>query len=557
VDTVSRRNVLRGALSAAALTGVGPLLAACGNGADAGPAESNNSGVLLPSYIPLTNGPEADLPALSNGVLAGFLKYPANPVSVTSGTPGDGSTVSAFVETFSPVAPALPQNRYWQALNKALGVNLDMQVVPGANYTDKLNVIVAGGSLPDLTMISGIPPNLPALLEAEFQDMTEFLGGDAVKAYPLLANIPTVFWKTSAVYNGALYGVPIPRSIMGDVFFYRADVLAAKGLNPQPASYAEFAALCKELTDSKKNVWALADANDTAGEGAVGTFQFIQQMLGVGLTWVNSGGKLTNTLELPETAEALARTAELWQAGYIHPDSFGTATENITTNYKQWFNAGSAVITGDSWDAWPVFYEENVAGPSFKINGMLPPDYDSGSKAVTWQQDPSFSFTAFKKASKSRIRELLNIVDWLAAPFGSTEYLLKNYGVSGADWTRQDGDVVSTQLGIAEVGGLSVGYVGSPPDVVYAPGEAQATTDCYEFMKKSIPMSVADPTTGLYSRTYAEQSTNLADQITNTQQAIIQGQQPLSSWSAAVKTWRSSGGEQMRSEYEEALAKSK
>lgn len=555
MDTVSRRTLLRGALSATALAGAAPILAACGSAAGAGPAESNNVGVLLPSYVPLTNGPTPDLPAISDGVLAGFLKYPDNPVSVTTGIPGDGSTVAAFVETFSPVAPALSQNKYWQALNKALGVSLDMQVVPGSDYTDKLNVIVAGSSLPDLTMISGIPPNLPALLEAEFQDMTEFLGGDAVKKYPLLANIPTVFWETSAVYNGALYGVPIPRSIMGDVFYYRADILAAKGLNPQPASYAEFVSLCKELTDAKTNVWALADANDTAGEGAVGALQFIQQMLGVGLDWVHSGGKLTSAYELPETAEALARTAELWQAGYIHPDSFSTATENITTNYKQWFNAGSAILDGDSWTAWPVFYEENVAGSSFKINGMLPPNYDSGSKAVTWQQQPSFAFTAFKKAPKARIELLLKIMNWLAAPFGSAEYLLKNYGASGVDWTRQNGDVASTQLGLTEVGGLGVGYVAAPPDVVYAGGQPQATKDCYEFMKKSIPMSVADPTTGLYSRTYAEQNTNLSDQIVDAQQAIIQGQQPLSSWSSAVSSWRSSGGDQMRSEYEEALAK--
>jgi putative aldouronate transport system substrate-binding protein len=76
-------------------------------------------------------------------------------------------------------------------------------------------------------------------------------------------------------------------------------------------------------------------------------------------------------------------------------------------------------------------------------------------------------------------------------------------------------------------------------------------------MKKSIPMSVADPTTGLYSRTHAEQSTNLANVVTDSLQSIIQGQQPLSSWAGTVRSWRSSGGDQMRSEYEEALAKSK
>jgi putative aldouronate transport system substrate-binding protein len=557
MDTVSRRTVLRGALSVAALAGAGPVLAACGSSAGNGPAESSNAGVLMPDYVPLTNGPVPDLPALSNGVLAGFLKYPANPVSVSSGTPGDGSTVSAFIETFSPVAPALSQNGYWQALNKALGVNLDLQVVPGADYSDKLNVLVAGGTLPDLTMISGIPPNLPALLKAEFQDLTPFLGGSAVKDYPNLANIPTLYWKTG-VYNGALYGVPIPRTIMGDVFYYRADILAAKGLNPQPASYAEFVSLCKELTDTKKNVWALSNANNAAASsGGVGGLQFIQQMLGVPYNWIDSGGKLTSTYELPETEEAIARITELYNAGYVHPDSFSTATTSLTTTYKQWFNGGSAILNGDSWTAWAPYYEENVAGPSFSINGMLPPNYDSGSKAVTWQQNPSFSFTAFKKASSSRIKLILKIVDWLSAPFGSSEYRLKTYGIEGVDWKLQNGDIAQTQTGITDSGGLSIGYVGSGPDVIYAAGEAQATKNCYAFMKKSIPMSVADPTTGLYSRTNAAKSTILSTIIVNSVQSIIQGQAPLSSWADTVKSWQTSGGNQVRSEFEAALASSK
>lgn len=558
MDTVSRRTLLRGALSATALAGAAPLLAACGNASSAsGPAESSNTGVLMPVYVPLANGPEPDLPALPNGVLAGFLEYPANPVTVTSGKPGDGSTVSAFIETFSPVAPALPQNGYWQALNKALGVNLDLQVVPGSDYSDKLNVLVAGSTLPDLTMISGIPPNLPALLQSEFQDMTPFLGGNAVKDYPLLANIPTLYWKTG-VYNGALYGVPVPRTIMGDVFYYRADIIAAKGLNPQPASYAEFVTLCKELTDSKHNVWALSNANNSAANaGGVGTLQFIQQMLGVPYNWVNSGGKLTSTYELPQTQEALARATELFKAGYVHPDSFSTATTSLTTTYKQWFNAGSAIMNGDSWTAWAPYYTENVAGPSFRINGMLPPDYDSGSKAVTWQQNPSFSFTAFKKASKSRIQELLKVVNWLSAPFGSAEYLQKTYGVQGVDWVRKNGDVTQTQTGVNQASGLSIGYVGSGPDVIYSPGQPQATRDCYSFMKQSIPLSVADPTTGLYSRTNGEKSAILGGIIIDSIQAIIQGRQPLSSWPDTVKTWQASGGDQVRSEFEAALHGSK
>lgn len=554
MNTVSRRTVLKGAVATGALSALAPVLAACGTGGGTGAAESSNAGVRLPTYTPLAHGPVPDLPASPDGVLAGFLKYPASPVRVMSGTPGDGSTVAAFVETYSPVAPALGSNTYWQALNKALGVTLDMQVVPAADYTDKLNTIVAGSSLPDLVQIRNVPlpPDLPSLLRAEFADLSEFLAGDAVRAYPMLANIPTVYWKSTCVWNGALYGIPIPRSIMGDVFYYRADILARKGLNPRPASYAEFAALCRELADSKHNVWAL-----TAADVAFG---FIEQMLGVPNNattftgWTERGGKLVNSIELPETKEALARCAELWQQGLIHPDSFGTATTDLTTNYKQWFNAGSAVLDLDNWTAWWQFYAQNVAGPSFRVGGMLPPDYDSGSKAITWQATPSsFSFTAVKKAPKARLKVLLKVCDWLAAPFGSAEYLLKTYGVSGTDWVRKNGDLAQTSTGTDEVPGLGVGYVAAPPYPLYYPDLASATTDVHTFMARSLPMSVGDPTTGLYAQTSATKGPGLTNQITDARHAIMQGQQPLSSWDEAVATWRSSGGDQMRAEFETAL----
>ena len=40
-----------------------------------------------------------------------------------------------------------------------------------------------------------------------------------------------------------------------------------------------------------------------------------------------------------------------------------------------------------------------------------------------------------KQASPDRIRELLRILDWVAAPFGTQEDLLLSYGLSGTDYT--------------------------------------------------------------------------------------------------------------------------
>jgi putative aldouronate transport system substrate-binding protein len=541
--TVDRRTLIRGGLSIVAAAATGGLLAGCGDGKVA--STNPNTTIKAPKYIPYATGPTPDLKG-TGGVPDGYLKYPANPPSVAS-APGDGGAISAFVETFSPIAPGVSSNRYWQALNKAMNVNLNMSVVGASDYNDKLSTLIAGGDLPDLVQIRGIPNDLPNVLAAECADLSEFLSGDAIAQYPYLANIPTVFWQASCFYNGGIYGVPVPRSTMGNVMYYRADILTAKGLDPNPTSFADFKQLCAALTDTAHNKWALANADDT--------MKFIQQMLGVANNWHNDNGKLTHAVESPQTRQALDATAQLVKAGYVHPDSFGSATQDLSTNYKQWFNAGTAAIDGDNYTAWPQWYVQNVAGPSLHVGGLLPPNFDSGSKANTWQGTPAFSFTAFKKADKKRLAALLKVCNWLAAPFGTAEYLLRAYGVQDVDWTLKDGDPAPTTQGNAEIPGLAVRYLTDSPQVLYYPGQSQATKDAFAFIGKALPMSVADPTIGLYSATNGSKSTLLANQLTDARHTVMRGQQPLSYWDDAVSTWRSSGGDQIRKEFEAALAK--
>lgn len=547
---VSRRTLLRATLGTAAIAGAAPALAGCGKRSNT--TATNNTSVKLPTHVPFQGGPKPDLPATGGG-MDGFLSYPASPVSVSNQTVGDGSTVTAFLLTYTPVPPGLSRNTFWQALNKALNLDLKISVVPSADYNDKFSTVVAG-DLPDLLQIRTNVVDIPALLAAKCEDLTPYLSGDAAQEYPFLANIPTASWKASCVHNGGIYGVPVPRGVLGQTFLLRADILAAKGLNPAPASFADFKQLCLALTDPRNNQWAL-----TNGDAAL---QMIQQMLGVPNAnaniggWKVEGGKLTNTNELEETKQALSDAAALVKAGAVHPDSFGTATQDLSANYKQWFNAGSAVLHTDNYPAWYQFYSQNVAGPTFKVGAFLPPNYDANVKAVTWQGNPAFSYTAFKKASPERIKLLLKLCNWMAAPFGSAEYLLKNDGVEGVDWQRTStGDVQGTSTGQSEVPGLAVQYICSSPYVLYSAGQEQATKDIFAFQEKFIPMSVQDPTLGLdfHSTAEAQAGGKLAQILTDARHAIMRGQQPVSSWDDTVKQWRSSGGDEIRNDYQQQL----
>ena len=84
-------------------------------------------------------------------------------------------------------------------------------MVGNADWEQKFATVIAGNDLPDILQ-TRVVANFPQLLEKRFTRLDEFLGGDAIKEYPNLANIPTRHWK-STVYNGAIYGIPIPRGV--------------------------------------------------------------------------------------------------------------------------------------------------------------------------------------------------------------------------------------------------------------------------------------------------------------------------------------------------------
>lgn len=534
---LSRRSLLRGSAGVFVAAAGASLISSCGSGNKPGSSGDSNSSVKLPSYQKF-NTVKPDLPGDPNtGVQDGYLKEPARPVQGIKSPPGKGGSVTALVVTYSPVPPPVGKNRYWQALNKRLGTNLNIFISPSSDFSQKVQTTIAGDDLPDFMQIMQPMPQLPALLSAKFQDLSKYLSGDAVHQYPYLANIPADYWKP-CIFNGGIYGVPIPRGKMGGVLLRRDDLINAKGLNPDPASFAEFETLCKDLTELRSNIWALSDA----------PLGFVEQMLGVCNGWLNNGGKLTYYIEQPETKQALSAVAKLVKAGYVHPDSFGNA--NSTTS-KQWFFSGSAILHSDNFTGWAGAYKNTPAGQSPDVGGMLPPNYDTGTTATHWQGSPDFSFTALKKASDSRIRELLGIANYLAAPFGTAEQEFIANGVPGVDYTMKGGQPKATNLGKIETG-LSLGYIATGPAVLKGP-YTKATTDLYNFEKKYLPGAIADPTQDLYSETAATKSANLSQQLTDAQNAILQGRQPVSSWDDAVRTWRDGGGDQIRHEYEEQL----
>ena len=246
-----------------------PLLAACGAGprpstppASTGAGATSGSSKTTPSYIQVPDGPKPDLAPRADGVDAGYFKFPQTLFKSVKTAPGQGEDVTLMTNIIQGAVVALDQNSAWQAVNKDMGLTVRQRLYGSGDYRNGLNTTIAGGDLPDT--IYNPPqkyiPNLPSFLQTQCADLTPFIGGDAVKDYPNLANLPTPCWAET-VFNGANYAVPVPRAPFLNAFLVRQD-LADQAQLQAPRSADDFKKFLVSLTNAQQNHFGLAAGRD-------------------------------------------------------------------------------------------------------------------------------------------------------------------------------------------------------------------------------------------------------------------------------------------------------
>lgn len=471
--------------------------------------------------------------------MAGYFSYPDSPAHVSTKPPGSSDSVTAMMNIYSPPPPPASRNKFWTELNKRLGTTLNLSMVPDSDYGGKFATMIAGDDLPDIMMIAAGQPKRPQLLQARFQPLTEHLSGDAVKDYPFLANIPTDAWKTT-VYNGEIYGLALPRPIVGSITFLRTDIAEKRGLDPAPKNYADFLTLCKGLSDTKDSRWALGDPGTTLA--------YIQEMLKIPNTWSEQGGKFTAVYTTDEYRKAISSVRDLIKAGAFHPDW----PSSTTVQRKDWFGAGKTAINYDAASSWGAYLSAyRPANPQMTLVGLPNVGYDGG----TGSHRPgatSYALVSLRKAAPGRIKELLRIANWLAAPFGTDAYLFRKYGLKNVDYTVQKGLPSYTDLGKSEMT-VPIAYIADAPPVL-GPDDATLIRAQYKYQQDVVPLVIKDPTSGIYSDTAVTKAGDLGTPLSDVQTRYFQGRADLSDWDDAVKKWRSDGGDQIGAEYEKSFA---
>jgi putative aldouronate transport system substrate-binding protein len=250
----------------------------------------------------------------------------------------------------------------------------------------------------------------------------------------------------------------------------------------------------------------------------------------------------------------------MWNKGVFHPDALTlTLNQNMTlfeSGKTGFFTQGGWGFFGSQPGTMTTLTKQN--DPSANPSPWIPPGFDGGKPTIPLGS-ASYGFGAIPSTIKdeSRIVELLHIMEFIAAPFGSDEFNFIYYGIENSMFYWDNGAPLRVTNG-NQTWSNGLNYLCGTTEINYfyanQPGEAQLMQQLQE---QQIQSSVADPTQGLYSPTWVAQGANLIKMQQDGYNAMVVGNQPLSYLNQLISDWKSQGGDQARKEFQQALEKCK
>ena len=215
---------------------------------------------------------------------------------------------------------------------------------------------------------------------------------------------------------------------------------------------------------------------------------------------VDSSGKFVKDIETEEFKAALAYTRDLWASGLFYADAL------TTTSSEQQDQPGRRAVRGVSGRL--VLLSGGVLGQGPQAESAREIPHACIRSATTaarpiWHQYQAFNgMTALKKGSPERIKEMLRILNYLAAPFGSEEAFLLEFGVKDVDYTLDaNGNPVLTPQGQADTV-VSWRYMAQRPQVLFDPNDPEFAKVAHADEETIMPVIIPDPSLGLISTTY-------------------------------------------------------
>ncbi len=208
---------------------------------------------------------------------------------------------------------------------------IELTIIPAADFVTRVGVASAGGEAPDLLPIDLI--YVPAFARAG--NLAEI--GDFIDALPYADQLSPSHIRLGE-YDGGRYAVPFAAE--GSILLYNKDLFEQAGLDPEapPTTWAEIHEAATAIRGLGDDIYGFYFAGSCAGCNA---FTYLPLM------WASGGDVLTDdglsaTIDSPEVRAALEFYKQMWDEGLIPP----SAQADTGADFLNAFTTGTIGMAG-------------------------------------------------------------------------------------------------------------------------------------------------------------------------------------------------------------------
>jgi putative aldouronate transport system substrate-binding protein len=469
----------------------------------------------------------------------------SNSSPTDTGQSDDGEGERMKISMMYPLYSTPPEkNDVWKLIEEEFNVELDLMAVPANNYSEKLQVMVASGDMPDTVVWTDFPdPEFNKYVEqGAFQPLDSFIEGA-----PHIQETPQEIFETIKI-EGGIYGIPRTRALTRAAVMIRKDWLDNLGL-PIPKTTDEVFETALKFTNEDPDGNGKDDTfGITIGEN-LSHLDSLWMAFDIGNTWrVMDDGTLMSADIVPQRKEGLAWLRELYAQGGIDKDF--PVLKNTQVWEKLEGGKGGIFLGGQTSDF--KRYVENLAKVDPEANLiMIDPPLGPTGKSGFGQTSGFFGqWVVPHDRSEEKVQKIIEILDWQASEEG---YKLKQYGLEGKHHTVNADDSITVNQAYSDEG---VGNIfGHNPFDPYMYVSVDATPEVQEMQAENLDrvrdMGVVNPVLSYIPPTYVDKGTDLAKMRDQYFVKIVTGKLPLDAFEEFKEKWLKEGGEKITQEVNE------
>ncbi|MNW27623.1 Lipoprotein LipO precursor [compost metagenome] len=424
--------------------------------------------------------------------------------------------------------------------------------VPDASKEERITTALASGQLADIVTLTMMTNSSVrnSLKSGLFWDVGPYLD-----EYENLSKIPQNVREAASI-DGVLYGVPFQKNLARGGLVIRKDWLDKLGLEV-PTTLDELYNVAKAFTEQdpdgngKKDTTGFVDRSDLR----YSSFKTLSSYFGTPNGWmVDDQGKFTPEFETPEYLETLKYQKDLYTNGYMNKDFAVTAK----TDQQQQFAQGRAGIYTGMVD---IANLRNLSQGLQEGMELVPVNKISNGDGQyhIWSEGSGVGgLLAFPKSEVKSEEELKRLLKFVNDLIDEEAFMYMTGGIKGEHYEIDENGtykIIDKDKWQADVQPFSSSR---PSEVTYTLKDANPEKALSnELIEENSNYAVLDPTVPLDSPTANDRGTELEKIITDASFKFIMGELDEAGFKAAVENWKNAGGNQIKTEYEEAYAKTK